>query len=113
MGREKVGLTGVASEALKLLGQEIRIERTRKGWTQRELGVRAGMSERTVSLIERGDPAVSVGNVLNAAAITGVPLFSLESDEAIGQVRRSRSEVAALIPQRVDTKDLSHVNRDF
>jgi transcriptional regulator with XRE-family HTH domain len=34
-------------------GQRVRIARIERGWTQRELGVKAGLLERTVSLVEQ------------------------------------------------------------
>jgi DNA-binding XRE family transcriptional regulator len=34
-------------------GQRVRIARIERGWTQRELAVRAGLLERTVSLVEQ------------------------------------------------------------
>jgi transcriptional regulator with XRE-family HTH domain len=34
-------------------GQRVRIARVQRGWTQRELAVKAGLLERTVSLVEQ------------------------------------------------------------
>jgi DNA-binding XRE family transcriptional regulator len=34
-------------------GQRVRIARIERGWTQRELAVKAGLLERTVSLVEQ------------------------------------------------------------
>ena len=34
-------------------GQRVRIARIARGWTQRELAVKAGLLERTVSLVEQ------------------------------------------------------------
>jgi len=40
--------------------EQIRIERTRRGWTQRELATRAGVDHKTVNRAERaGDVTVS------------------------------------------------------
>ena len=34
-------------------GQRVRIARVQRGWTQRELAIKAGLLERTVSLVEQ------------------------------------------------------------
>jgi DNA-binding XRE family transcriptional regulator len=39
-------------------GQRVRIARIERGWTQRELAVRAGLLERTVSLVEQDHTTV-------------------------------------------------------
>lgn len=43
--------------ALRVEGDKIRAARKRRGWTQRELGRRAEMSQQTISQMERGDGA--------------------------------------------------------
>jgi DNA-binding XRE family transcriptional regulator len=39
-------------------GQRVRIARIERGWTQRELAVKAGLLERTVSLVEQDHTTV-------------------------------------------------------
>ncbi len=34
-------------------GQRVRIARIQRGWTQRELAIKAGLLERTISLVEQ------------------------------------------------------------
>lgn len=101
MGREKISVHGVARDALRVLGGQIRIARIERGWTQKHLGGVAGASERTVTLIERGDPSVSVGNVFNAAVAAGVPLFQVEDRDELARMRHRGEEKIALIPKRV------------
>jgi transcriptional regulator with XRE-family HTH domain len=43
----------VASTNPLTRGQKIRVERIRRGWTQRELATKAGLLERTVNLAEQ------------------------------------------------------------
>ena len=55
---------------IEAIGQQIRAIRTKIGWTQGELGRRAGLSQSMVSLIERGrvlDLTVRTARVLLAA----------------------------------------------
>lgn len=113
MGREKVGLTGMAKQASVTMGQEIKIARVEKRWTQQMLAARSGMSERTVTLIERGDPAVSFGNVLNAAVAVGVPLFQIEDRDELARARHTGARVLSLLPKRVVKEDFSNVDLDF
>lgn len=114
MGRTQVAVRGAARDALQTLGGLIKIARTERGWTQKRLAGAAGVSERTVSLIERGDPAVAVGNVLNAAAAVGVRLFQTEDPEELARMRHRGEERLALIPKRVvEPEGVSDADRDF
>lgn len=113
MGREKVALHGLAREAAVTMGQEIRIARHSKKWSQQKLAKHAGISERTVSLIERGDPAVAWGNVLNAAVAAGVALFQAEDRDELARMRYRGEEKLSLLPKRVVERDMSDVERDF
>jgi transcriptional regulator with XRE-family HTH domain len=101
MGRQKVGLHPVARDALRILGQDVRIARVQKGWTGSELAHAAGVSPATVSKIENGEAAVSVGNVLNIAAIAGVRLFSYDDPTDLALRRRRGEELIGLLPARV------------
>lgn len=114
MGREKIAPRSVAEDALRTLGAQIRAARVRQTWTQKRLAAVIHVSERTVSLIERGDPSVSVGNVFNAAVATGVPLFQEASPEGLSKTRQRFEEISALIPQRVaEVKEVPDALRDF
>lgn len=114
MGREKVGVHGVAADALRVLGSQIRIARTQRGWTQAHLGGVAGASARTISMIERGDASVAVGNVMNAAVAAGVPLFQVDNPDELARIRHRGEEIVALIPKRVvQKKGVPDALRDF
>ena len=66
---------------------------------QAELAERLGASPHTVMGIERGDPGVAIGTVMEAAVIVGVPLFSedrFERDRALSVTRT----MLALLPSR-------------
>lgn len=81
----------MARDALRTLGQEVRIARTVKRWTAAKLAESAGVSAATVSKIENGETAVAVGNVFNVAVIAGVRLFSYDDPSDIA-LRRRRGE---------------------
>lgn len=67
------------ADALRVLGMQVRESRIRKNLTAAELAGRSMVSARTVSLIERGDPSVSIGNALTVAMYAGVPLFGADT----------------------------------
>jgi transcriptional regulator with XRE-family HTH domain len=95
--------------AAKLLGGQIRVARKRRGMTIGELAERVGVTPRTITKIESGDPHVVLAAVFDAATLTGVALFGADED-------RRRLEQAAindqltLLPKRVRERQ---VNTDF
>lgn len=99
MAKSEIMLNRTANDALRTLAGQIRLARHRKGWTAADLGARIGVSGRTVSAIESAQPGVAIGTVLNAAAVTGVPLFGAEGSE-LARLRRRGEESVALIPAR-------------
>jgi len=103
MARVRVSPRKGAADAAAILGQQIKAARIARRWSAAELAARIGVDRRTVAAIEKGDPAVSLGNVLNAANILGVPLFGAEDSSELGRLRREGRERLALLPTRVDT----------
>jgi transcriptional regulator with XRE-family HTH domain len=91
-----------AADAAAVLGQQIKAARFARKWTATELAARIGVDRRTVAAIETGDPAVSIGNALNAADILGVPLFGAEDRLELARLRREGRDRLALLPTRVD-----------
>ena len=73
-------LSPLTNEALRLLGASIRTYRLRRRWSIIELARRVGVSHPTIIKIERGDPRVSIGTVLEAATLVGVPLFDADAE---------------------------------
>jgi transcriptional regulator with XRE-family HTH domain len=99
MAKRAVEPTRAAADALAVLGAQIRVARHGKNWTAVDLGMRIGADPRTVTAIERGSPGVSIGTVLSAASVLGVPLFGDDDDET-ARLRRRGEERVALIPSR-------------
>lgn len=102
MGRSRVGTLRAAENALKVLGQQIRLARTERGMTLHELAGTAGISRTTLASIERGSAAASIGIVFNVATIVGVPLFGVDDPSELIAMRRRGEERIALLPSRVD-----------
>lgn len=95
---------------MKILGAQIRAARLERRMTVAELAERVGVSAKTMSNVERGDPKTAVGTVFEAAIIVGIPLFAegaAESDRALATIEgRLR-----LLPQRA--RPAPEVDDDF
>lgn len=100
MGREQTALRPYAQDAVQVLGAQARLARTERRWTQKDLAVRAGMSERTVRMIETGTATPSIGNVFNCSAVLGMRLFGADPAE-LARLHQDARKITSLIPQRV------------
>lgn len=89
-------LSPASAEALDILGSSIRAGRLRRRWTIDELAERVGVSRPTMIKVERGDPGVAAGTVLEAAALVGVALFDASDDERTRYGLLKRAELALL-----------------
>ncbi len=68
-------LSPVASEALGLLGDRVRLARRQRRWTVEGLAERVGVSPTTIRKVEHGDATVAIGTAFEAAVLVGVALF--------------------------------------
>lgn len=93
----------LAAEALRVLGDQVRIARHRRGWSAQSLADRIGVTRKTIHAIESGTPTVATGTAFNAAFMTGVPLFGIEDRIQAAEMRRRGEEIISLLPARVDT----------
>jgi transcriptional regulator with XRE-family HTH domain len=100
----------VVRHAAQLLGAEIRQGRIEHGWTVEQLAERAGVSEKTVRNVERGDLGVAIGTVLDCAVLVGVPLFYEDERRLAAEAERNR---AALLRRRVRPAAEPEVDLDF
>ena len=71
-------LSPLTQEVLRLLGASVKTHRLRRRWSIDELARRVGVSHPTIMKIERADPTVAIGTVMEAAALVGVPLFDVD-----------------------------------
>jgi transcriptional regulator with XRE-family HTH domain len=63
-------------QAIRELGELIRLGRRERRFTQEELAERTGVSRMTVVRMEKGAPEVAVGHYLTAAWILGLPVLA-------------------------------------
>ena len=99
----------VAAEAARLLGKNIRLARRQHLWTLQELADRVGVSKVTMMKVERGDLTVGLGIVFEAAAVTGVPLFTADRNHLRLEATRLDDRLA-LLPSAVRKRQ---VDNDF
>ena len=100
-----------AREALLILGKLIRVARTEKAMTAKELADRAGISRTTLSTIERGSPGPEIGLVFETASIVGVRLFDMDERGLSMQIARL-DEKLTLLPKSVRHRE-KDVDDDF
>lgn len=81
--------------------------------TAAKLAELADVSQRTITLIERGDANVSIGNVLNAAVHAGVPLFDITDPRTLARTRNQGEQALTLIPSNVRNRKERVIDDDF
>jgi transcriptional regulator with XRE-family HTH domain len=71
---------------LQLLGENIKLARKRRGFTQTLISERTGLSRLTVRKVERGDPKVTLGHYVAVLSVLGLvdDLAKVASDDALG-----------------------------
>ena len=87
---------------LHVFGSMIRAARLERKMPQQELAERLGVSRQTVSTLEKGDAAVAIGTVFEAAAIVGIPLLA-ESTSDLQHLSTTVASLATLLPERART----------
>ena len=101
MARKPTMPLAATTDALTLLGTQIRQGRIERGWTIADLAERAHVSEGTIKAVENGAPGTAIATVLNTAVLAGVPLFGAEDHAELARLRRRGEERLALLPSRV------------
>jgi transcriptional regulator with XRE-family HTH domain len=100
-----------ARDAARLLGEQIRLARRSRGWTQLDLAERASITTPTLRKIEYGDPGVALGTAFEVAALTGVTLFHPDRERLSMDLDRTAAR-SALLPERVHASKVP-VRDDF
>jgi len=100
-----------AREAAVLMGQEIKLGRKQRQWTEKNLADRAGISRATLQKIENGEMSCSVGSVFEVATLVGIKLFEPDSMPLSKHIEHTQDKVA-LLPKRIKTKKKT-VRDDF
>ena len=100
-----------AQEAALLLGEQIKLGRKQRKWTEHNLSDRAGISRATLQKIENGEMSCAIGLFFEVATLVGVNLF--ESDESLVsmQLMQTRDKIS-LLPKRIRVKTRT-VEDDF
>ena len=73
----------------KQIGNLVRRARKSRGWSQTELGDKAGLRQETISLIETGNPATKLETIL--AVLAALDLEFHITPRSKGTGRRSRT----------------------
>jgi transcriptional regulator with XRE-family HTH domain len=110
--RRSVAVSRAAADALRVLGNQIKLARIERGWSLADTADRLGVDRRTVSSIEAGSSKVAIGTVFNAAVLVGVDLFGLSGPE-LARARRQGEETLVLMPERVRQPSRKDSDDDF
>jgi transcriptional regulator with XRE-family HTH domain len=89
-----------ALDAALLLGQQIRLARKKRRWSEANLAERAGISRATLQKIEAGEMTPAIGLVFEVATLAGVPLFEQDSQRLETSIDLTQSKIA-LLPKRI------------
>ena len=92
-----------ARQAAILMGEQIRLGRKQRRWTEKSLADRAGISRATLQKIENGEMSSAIGLVFEVATLVGVKLFESETLPLSMHIEQTRDKIA-LLPQRIKTK---------
>lgn len=74
-------------QSLAVLGENIRLARKRRKYTQTLISERTGLSRLTIRKVERGDPSVSMGHYVAVLAVLGLveDLTQVAADDELGR----------------------------
>jgi transcriptional regulator with XRE-family HTH domain len=92
-----------AKEAVLLLGQQIKLGRKQRKWSEHNLAERAGISRATLQKIEAGEMSPSIGLVFEVATLVGVTLFEQNTQSLATHLDLTQSKIA-LLPKRIQKK---------
>ena len=100
-----------ALEAVTLLGEQIKLGRKQRKWSEKNLAERAGISRATLQKIENGEMNCVIGLVFEVATLVGVNLFEHDNFPLSRQIEQTKDKVA-LLPKRIKSK-IKVVHDDF
>lgn len=100
-----------AKEAAILMGEQIKLGRKQRQWTEQNLADRAGISRATLQKIENGEMSCAIGSVFELATLVGVKLFEPGDTPLSSHIEHTQDKVA-LLPQRIKAKKKA-VRDDF
>ena len=92
-----------AQDAVLLLGEQIKLGRKQRKWTEHNLADRAGISRATLQKIESGEMSPAIGIVFEVAALVGINLFEQDKLPLSKRIEQTRDKIAVL-PKRIQVK---------
>ena len=101
----------VTTDVVAAVGVEVAQGRRHHRLTIADLAERAGTSPSTVQRVERGDPTVALGTVVEIGRLVGLRFFGGSADEVGQHLERGRDRLV-LMPQRVRMRD-EELDDDF
>lgn len=110
MPKNNASFSAKSRVALGVLGQVIKAARQERGMRQTELAERVGVSRHTIMAIEKADPKVGIGVVLEAATVLGVPLLA-DDTAGLNKLAGTVANLVTLLPAR--SKRKITLNDDF
>ncbi len=98
-------------EAVTLLGDQIKLSRKQRKWSEKNLAERAGISRATLQKIESGDMSCAIGLIFEVATLVGINLFEQDKLPLSRNIEQTRDKIA-LLPKRIKRKTKA-VHDDF
>ena len=111
MARHSIPLSAPSRRVLEIYGDLLRVARADRRLTQSALAERLGVSRHTVMALEKGDPNVSFGTAVEAAAVLGIPLLA-EDERHLDRLASAVASLAILLPVRVG-RNRQELSDDF
>jgi transcriptional regulator with XRE-family HTH domain len=103
MGRTTTMPVPSVRRRIVAFGEKLQLARLRRHLTATQVAERAGISRKTLSAIEHGDPGISIGLYCNVLFILGLDgdLDVLAEDDVLG---RKLQDAGLIAPRRVRRK---------
>ncbi|CAN5879026.1 helix-turn-helix domain-containing protein [soil metagenome] len=112
MAHSRMAHSPMARDAVALLGQTVATERRRQRRTTTDLAERAGISRDTLYRVERGDPTVAIGTMMELLVLLGVSLFGKDAAGLALEVAAGR-RLLQLLPASVRNRAVDEADDAF
>ncbi|WP_391529128.1 helix-turn-helix transcriptional regulator [Photorhabdus akhurstii] len=100
-----------SQEAVMLLGEQIKLGKKQRHWSEKNLAERAGISRTTLQKIENGDMGCSIGLAFELANLVGINLFDNDKFPISTRIEQTRGKLV-LLPRRIQ-EEKREVYDDF
>jgi transcriptional regulator with XRE-family HTH domain len=100
------------NHSLETLGQNLRVARSRRGWTLEEMAQSMFVTRKTLSRLEKGDPGVGLSVLASALFVLGfIEDLSKLADPGLDQIGLAHEKRRMAGPVR--KKRITDEDRDF